>query len=464
MAAHNHPIFSDPIERRRIIIVCLAAILALSANISGFFYGIITVLPHLIYFPIIIAGYWYPRRGPFVAFLIALIYCISAFLLSPQDLFTTASIIARGAVYVIIGIIISLLAIRMRQSEQKLYDLIEFLPDATFAVDKNGTVIAWNRAIEEMTGIPKMKMIGKGDYAYAVPFYGERRPILIDCALHQKADTESRYQDLRRNGDMMEALVVAPALKEGKGAYLKIAVTQLYDSGREIVGAVESIRDVTEEMRTQSALQNSNRQLTALSGIIRHGLSERLEELYRHLAIGSIRFNDPATLTFLEEIEKAADGIRRQITISRDFREIGSRPPVWMPIQETIAGVLSRIDADGINVHAWTERLEVFADPHLPAACTHLIENAVDAGATTLVVTYQIRAGACFICFEDNGPGIPDDIRERLFSEGTERSGQGLFLTREILAITGITIHEEGREGIGARFVMVVPPEGYRIT
>ncbi len=464
MAAHNHPLLSDPIERRRIIIIGVAAILALSANITGFLHGITTVFPHLIYFPIIIAGYWYPRRGPFVAFLIALIYCISAILLIPQDLFTTTSIIARATVYVIIGVIISLLAIRMRQSEQKLYDLIEFLPDATFAVDKNGIVIAWNRAIEEMTGIPKMKMIGKGDYAYAVPFYGERCPILIDCAMHPDADAESRYQDIRRDGNMMEALVVAPALKEGKSAYLKIAATQLYDSGREIVGAVESIRDVTEEVRTRSALQNSNRQLAALSGIIRHGLSERLEELYRHLTIGSIRFDDPAMLTFLEEIEKAADGIRRQIAISRDFREIGSRPPIWMPVQETIAGVFSRIDRGGITVRAWTERLEIYADPHLPAAFTHLIENAQAAGATALIVTYHIKNGGLTLIFEDNGPGIPDDAKETLFSEGSERSGHGLFLAREILAITGITIHEEGREGIGARFVIVVPPEGYRIT
>lgn len=464
MAALNHPLLSDPIERRRIILVSAAAILALLSNIAGLFLGITTVFPHLIYFPIIIAGYWYPRRGPLVAVLIALSYCISAYLLIPQDLFTTASIIARGMVYVIIGAIISLLAIRMRQSEQKLYDLIEFLPDATFAADKNGIVIAWNRAIEEMTGIPKMKMIGKGDYAYAVPFYGERRPILIDYTMHPDADAESGYQDLRRDGNMMEALVIAPALKEGKGAHLKIAATPLYDSNREIVGAVESIRDVTEEVRTRSALQNSNRQLAALSGIIRHGLSERLEELYRHLTIGSIRFDDPAMLTFLEEIEKAADGIRRQIAISRDFREIGSRPPVWMPVQETVFDLLSRLDAGGMTVHAWSERVEIFADPHLSAAFTHLIENAAAAGATALIVTYQIQDGGLQLIFEDNGSGIPDAAKEMLFSEGSERSGHGLFLAREILAITGITIHEEGEEGAGARFVIHIPPEGYRIT
>lgn len=464
MAAPNHPLLADPIERRRIIIVGVAAILALSANITGFLYGITTVLPHLLYFPIIIAGYWYPRRGPLVAFLIAIIYCIPAYLLIPQDLFTTASIITRGTVYVIIGVIISLLAIRMKQSEQKLHDLIEFLPDATFAIDRNGAVIAWNRAIEEMTGIPKMKMIGKGGYAYSVPFYGKARPILIDCAMHPEIEVKPGYSAIRRIGHIIEAEVIAQALHDGKGAHLKIAATPFYDTGNVIVGAVESIRDITEEVRTRSALQNSNRQLTALSGIIRHGLSERLEVLYRHLTIGSIRFDDPATLTFLEEIEKAADGIRRQITISRNFREIGSRPPAWMPVQETIIGVLSHLDAGGMIVHAWTERLEIFTDPHLPAAFMHLTENAAAAGASALIVTYQIRDGRCAICFEDNGPGIPDDARERLFSEGSERSGHGLFLTREILAITGITIHEEGREGIGARFVMVVPPEGYRIT
>ena len=60
-------------------------------------------------------------------------------------------------------------------AHQQLQDIIEFLPDATFVIDRDKRVIAWNRALEEMTGVSKADMLGKGDLAYAIPFYGERR-------------------------------------------------------------------------------------------------------------------------------------------------------------------------------------------------------------------------------------------------------------------------------------------------
>jgi len=460
----SHPFFNEPVEQRRIIIILAATAITLAANIIGLLQGITHVFPHLLYLPILLAGYWYPRRGAVIALLIAATYAGAAIFLTPPDLFVTLSILARATVYITIGFVVSLLTIRLRQSEEQLHDLIEFLPDATFAIDREGRVIAWNRAIEKMTGVPKMKIIGQGGYAYAVPFYGEKRPILIDFAMKNDPGLEAYYDGIVRDGDAVEAEVIAPGLNDGRGAHVRCVATPLYDSGREVAGAVESIRDITGEVMARSALRNTNRQLTTLSGIIRHGLSKRLEELYRHLTIGSMQISDPASLSVLRKIEESADGIRRQIAISRDFREIGTKPPVWMPVQETVHHATTRLDTRGMAVHAWTERLTIFSDPHLRIAISHLIENAIAAGATALLVTYQIRDGGCAIILEDNGTGIPDDEKKRLFADSNDRSGHGLFLAREILAITGIEIHEEGESGRGARFILMVPPEGYRIT
>ncbi|MEI6153264.1 MAG: PAS domain S-box protein [Deltaproteobacteria bacterium] len=65
-------------------------------------------------------------------------------------------------------------------SRKQLSDIIEFLPDATFVIDKDKKVIAWNRALEQLTGVKKEDILGKGDQAYSIPFYGGKRPILID--------------------------------------------------------------------------------------------------------------------------------------------------------------------------------------------------------------------------------------------------------------------------------------------
>ena len=62
----------------------------------------------------------------------------------------------------------------LKGSEQRLSDIINFLPDATFAIDPGGKVIAWNQAMEDMTGIPKDDILGKGNYEYALPFYSGR--------------------------------------------------------------------------------------------------------------------------------------------------------------------------------------------------------------------------------------------------------------------------------------------------
>jgi PAS domain S-box-containing protein len=67
----------------------------------------------------------------------------------------------------------------LRSAHRHLLDIIEFLPDATFVIDRDRRVIAWNKAIEVMTGVRKEEMLGKGNYEYSVPFYGKHRPVII---------------------------------------------------------------------------------------------------------------------------------------------------------------------------------------------------------------------------------------------------------------------------------------------
>jgi len=91
----------------------------------------------------------------------------------------------------------------LKESERLLASIIDFLPDATFAVNQEGKVIAWNRAIEEMTRIRKEAMMGKGDYAYAVPFFGKPRPILIDLILRDISEIEKKYISIKRKGNQL---------------------------------------------------------------------------------------------------------------------------------------------------------------------------------------------------------------------------------------------------------------------
>jgi PAS domain S-box-containing protein len=152
----------------------------------------------------------------------------------------------------------------LRESEQRLADIIDFLPDATFAVDKAGLVIAWNRSMEEMTGVDRNDMIGQGDHAYTIPFYGIRRPQLLDLLDKDDNEIASNYQYVQRLGNILYAETFTPALRQGKGAYVWATAGAIFDDQGNKIGAIESIRDMTERKREQKELQNNLKFLETL--------------------------------------------------------------------------------------------------------------------------------------------------------------------------------------------------------
>ncbi|MCX5853722.1 MAG: PAS domain S-box protein [Deltaproteobacteria bacterium] len=147
----------------------------------------------------------------------------------------------------------------LRESRQQLADIINFLPDATFVIDNDKKIVTWNRAMEEMTGVKKEDVIGQGDYVYTIPFYGERQPYLLDLIDSSDEELKSRYQYVRRKGNTLFAETFTPALYGGKGAYVRATGAPLFDVLGNRVGAIESIRDITDRKRAEEALKRSEK-------------------------------------------------------------------------------------------------------------------------------------------------------------------------------------------------------------
>ncbi len=145
----------------------------------------------------------------------------------------------------------------LRDSHQRVLDIIEFLPDATFVIDNERRVVAWNKAIEAMTGVRKEDLVGRGSYAYAVPFYGYFGPMLIDMVFQGLGDDFGKYESLRKEGNIVVAEFRAPMVYGGKGADLSGRASPLFDPAGNIVGAIASIRDITERKRVARELQES---------------------------------------------------------------------------------------------------------------------------------------------------------------------------------------------------------------
>jgi PAS domain S-box-containing protein len=166
----------------------------------------------------------------------------------------------------------------LRQSEHRLNDIINFLPDATFVIDIEGRVITWNRAMEEMTGIKAGDMLGKRNYEYALPFYQARRPMLINLVLEPDSEIEKKYTGgVHRQGTM---LMTETELRRPDGSVFILAARALpisEDDGT-VIGAIESIRDITFRKKAENALKISEERLRLLlqninDGIIVHDVS-----------------------------------------------------------------------------------------------------------------------------------------------------------------------------------------------
>jgi PAS domain S-box-containing protein len=166
----------------------------------------------------------------------------------------------------------------IREHERREADIINFLPDATFAIDNGGVVIAWNRAIEKLTGVKSEEIVGKGDYEYAIPFYHERRPILIDLVINDDPVTAAKYPSIEREGSKLKSEIHLPHFNDGQGADFWFTASPLYDIQGNVIGAIESIREITERKKVEAALNESERRFRELADLLPQIIFEADEE------------------------------------------------------------------------------------------------------------------------------------------------------------------------------------------
>jgi K+-sensing histidine kinase KdpD len=174
---------------------------------------------------------------------------------------------------------------------------------------------------------------------------------------------------------------------------------------------------------------------------------------------------DPKLLGYIASEESAAAAIEHQISFTRDYENIGVNSPRWMDVRATISLALSHLDPLPVPVNLDIDDLHIYADPLLEKVFYNQVENAIRLGEKVTRISFSCEESAdgLIITCEDDGKGIPLPEKENIFTRKYfHHTGLGLFLSREILDITGIGIRECGEEGAGARFEISVPPMGFR--
>lgn len=183
-------------------------------------------------------------------------------------------------------------------SKLVLAEIIQLLPDAAFIINTKGKVIAWNKAMEELTNIKAEDILDKSSLEYSLPFYGEKRPILINLALNPQKKIEKKYLMFKRKKDTLIAETYVPFLRKG-GSYLWAKACPLYDFQGNIIGAIELIRDITNRKNTELKLKESEK---------------KYRELFNHMSSGVavyVAINDCKDF-ILKDINKSGENISRR--------------------------------------------------------------------------------------------------------------------------------------------------------
>ena len=214
----------------------------------------------------------------------------------------------------------------LRESEERFFTLVEFLPDPTFAVDKEQRVIAWNKAMVELTGLPKEDIIGLGDHSYSRAFYGYPRPMLVDLVFFPENDRRFLYERFDKTGNAVFAESNVILANGGNNVYLWGKAAPLFDRSGNLTGVVESLRDITERKRMETDLRKS-------------------EEKYRELVQSAnsiiMRRNIQGEITFLNQFGKKFFGYAEDEIIGRNV--IGSIVPERDSAGNNLAALIADI-------------------------------------------------------------------------------------------------------------------------
>jgi len=355
---------------------------------------------------------------------------------------------------------------KRKVSEQKLLEsenfnrnLVASLPDYLLVYDAQGTILYVNdSAVRAMRSVPA-EIIGRNFLDFIVP---EMRPfVLHQSQKRSRGEVVDPYEVriMRRDGSFIDAVIhVAPILYQGRQAVLAVVtdITERRHSEENLARYAETLKD------TVDALALANRKLNLLSHMTRHDILNQVHIVLSYLSLLEEYLFDPEQEQILEKISRAVGFIQRHIEFTRQYQDLGIHSPRW----QNMGDIMSMLDFNGIRVEVQRDTLEIFADPLLPKVFENLLDNVLRHGkhVTKLSIHYEIQPdNQLMLVWEDDGIGIADEAKTRIFEWGYgKNTGLGLFLIKEILSLSNITIYEAGISGKGARFCLLIPEGKYR--
>lgn len=326
-------------------------------------------------------------------------------------------------------------------------------PDAMVIVDTTGVILLINRKALEITG-----------YQAAEELSGRNITHILAATDHNMFKEFSGRALSPRTGETLQFTIQK---KDGSVSAVESVLSPVPGSAGNPGMIMVIFRDISDRIRAEKSLNAAVLMLNRFNSISRHDIMNQLTILLGYLELSHDMVTDNTLKEFIAREEGAAETIRRQVAFTKDYQDVGVNVPVWVDLPGVIRETASIIDHPGMKVEVGINPgIRVFADPLIRKIISNFIENTVLHGKTanTITITASEQPVGLVIAFCDNGAGVPAGEKERIFTRGFgSKRGYGLYLAREILALTGMTVAETGEEGKGARFEITVPKGGYRV-
>ncbi len=339
----------------------------------------------------------------------------------------------------------------LQESEEKFRSIVETSPNLIWELDAKGRVVYISPTITTTVGYTPEEITGQ----------------LVTSLIseEERAASSKKLAQALAPGNGQGIFEIAARHRDGRTVILDIRPVRLTDPAGKLKGLRGVAIDITERKRTENALRQVIKKFTILSSITRHDILNKLSVLRGFLTMVKRNVTDEKLLGYIAGEESAAAAIEHQISFTRDYENIGINAPRWMDVRATISLALSHLDPLPVPVTIDIDDLYIYADPLLEKVFYNLVENAIRHGEKITRISFfcqKFSDGLSIIC-EDDGKGVPDSEKENIFiRKYFQHTGLGLFLSREILNITGIGIQECGEEGAGARFEIFIPGTAFR--
>ncbi|MDD1700281.1 MAG: PAS domain S-box protein [Methanoregula sp.] len=343
----------------------------------------------------------------------------------------------------------------LEQSEKKYRELVEYANSIIIRVNESGVITFFNEFAVNFFGFSEREILGKNIIGILIPLPDEPGKNVSDMlrTFLKPADstTFNEIECIRKNGDKVWVAWTTKAMYDAKGNPEEFLVVGM---------------DITQRRHGEYALQQINTKLNLVSSIARHDILNKLTVIYGIISLLQEKIPDPTYREYLKKAEEAAVAIKKQIEFTRDYKNMGLEKADWQNVIDTLQQSIKNVDLKGVTLDLFSRDLEIFADPWLKKVFFNLIDNTLRYAehVTKITVSYRESEDGLDILFEDNGIGIPFDEKEKIFERGYGKNiGYGLFMAREILAITQLSIKETGEPGKGARYEIHVPKRLYSI-